>query len=304
MSAQLSESENAFFQSGGTDEKAITMLRQETGIAETPEEVIEVPRGTPEPKEPKAAEPAKELEDKPIPDVKFVPLEALQEERAEKKQLRQELEQFKQWQAGVQEQLKRLPVAEQAQVPDPNTDPFGYQQWALGQLANGVQDMQTWREQQESTRKASEQTQRVMNWAQQQASVFATQQPEFNDAYTFAKEGRTKELLAIGYAPEAVSSALEAEQAQLIMYAAQSGKNPAQLVYDYAKARGFTSKAAAALGDPNAAQKIAQGQAQAPKLNKGGQTADGEMTANDLANIKDPVEFEKQWNKVFGKKGR
>lgn len=294
-----------FFQSKGTDESLVTTLREAipAPVETAPEpEAPEVPRETkPEVKVDKPAV----TEDKPIPDVKFVPLEALQEERAEKKQLKEELRQFKEWQSSVQEQLKQLPAAQQAQAPDPNTDPFGYQNWALQQLGGTVQEINQWRQQQQTQAQAQEQANRVLGWASQQAKAFEASQPEYPNAYKFATEARSKEYQAMGISdPAMINQLIEQDTARIISHAAQNGLNPAELIYKFAELRGFAGKGKTAQGalDPNAQAKIAAGQAAAPKLDKGGSTADGEMTAKDLANINDPAEFEKQWKKLFGKK--
>ena len=45
-------------------------------------------------------------------------------------------------------------------------------------------------------------------------------------------------------------------------------------------------------------------QAAGAKLNQGGATGEGELSAKDLAGITDPEEFEKAWKRVFGKRQR
>lgn len=292
-----------FFQTKGSDDGLNTTLRE--AIPAPVETAPEPEAPEPQAEQPKIEAPKVEA-DKPIPDVKFVPLEALQEERAEKKQLKEELRQFKEWQAGVQEQLKQLPAAQQAQAPDPNVDPFGYQNWALQQLGGTVQEINQWRQQQQTQAQAQEQANRVLGWASQQAKAFEASQPEYPNAYKFASESRDKEYQALGFTDPAMRNALiEQDTARIIQHAAQNGLNPAELIFRFAETRGFQAKgktqAQNAL-DPNAQAKIAAGQAAAPKLDKGGSTADGEMTAKDLANINDPEEFEKQWKKLFGKK--
>lgn len=294
------EQMDAFFKSGGTDESVVTKMREV--IPEPAPEPVEQPVEAPK-VETKVEAP--KVEEKPIPEAKFVPLEALQEERAEKKQLKAELEQFKQWQAGVQEQLKRIPAAEQAQAPDPQTDPFGYQNWALQQLGGTVQEINQWRAQQQQQAQVQAQTQQVLGWASQKAKEFEASQPEYPNAYKFATEARDKEYQALGFTdPLMRSQLIERDTAGIIQHAAQNGLNPAELIFNFAKIRGFAPKGTTAQTalDPNALEKISKGQAAAPKLDKGGSTADGEMSAKDLANINDPAEFEKQWKKIFGKK--
>ncbi len=106
----------------------------------------------------------------------------------------------------------------------------------------------------------------------------------------------------MGYRDPQMRQAIISSDTQAIVNnAIQLGVNPAKLVWDFAASKGFNAKPANS-GDPHAAAKIAAGLQQAPKLDKGGQTPDGEVTAKDLANINDPAEFEKQWKKVFGKR--
>lgn len=294
-----------FFETKGQDDSLNATLRE--AIPAPVEPTPEPAEPTTEPTKPIAepSKPAVEAE-KPVPDVKFVPLEALQEERAEKKQLKQELEQFRAWQKQMEPIIAQIPKAQQEQAPDPQTDPFGYQNWALQQLGGTVQEINQWRQQQQTQAQAQEQANRVLGWASQQAKAFEASQPEYPNAYKFAAESRDKEYQALGFTDPAMRNALiEQDTARIIQHAAQNGLNPAELIFNFAKTRGFAPKgqnpAQGAL-DPNAQAKIAAGQAAAPKLDKGGQTADSEMTAKDLANISDPVEFEKQWKKVFGKK--
>jgi hypothetical protein len=87
----------------------------------------------------------------------------------------------------------------------------------------------------------------------------------------------------------------------VINSAIQQGRNPAELVWEYARARGYLPRGRN--GGHEAQAKIAAGlQAAGAKLNQGGATGEDEMNARDLAGITDPDEFEKAWRRVFGKK--
>ena len=82
---QLNEAETQFFESGG-QEMAPSLMEGAPGRAETPE--IEPQTASEAAVEAPKVEPTAEKQTKPE---KFVPLQALQQERAEKKQLRDEL---------------------------------------------------------------------------------------------------------------------------------------------------------------------------------------------------------------------
>lgn len=288
-----------FFKSGGQDEAVVTKLR-ETIPESTPEPTPDEPKVDAKP-EIKQDKPAEKPEDKPIPEARFVPLEALQEERAEKKQLKQEIEQFRAWQQQVSERLQAIPKAQAEQAPDPNTDPFGYQAWALQQLGSTVQDVQAWREQQEQEQRQQAEIRNLASWANTQEREFAKANPDYPKAYQHMVDLRTRQLSVAGYSPEQVQAQLRYDQLGVIQQARALGRNPADLIWAMAHESGF-SKAETKVSDPKAADKIAAGLSQAPKLDKGGSSADGPLSYQDLAKIEDPEEFEKQWKKVFGKK--
>jgi hypothetical protein len=245
---------------------------------------------------------------------RFVPLEALQEERAEKKQLRDELKQFREWQAALAQRLqqysgasdfapaglRRDTPARQDLVPDPKEKPLDYINHVLGQLQSNTVELQQWRQQQEAAAQQRATVQQYADWAAAQEQEFAKAQPDYRDAYRYAAEVRDKELQALGYSDPAVRANItRMNTAEIVSNALQQGRNPAELVWEYARARGFASKGSR----PGAEAKIAAGmQVAGAKLNQGGATGEGEVSAKDLAGITDPDEFEKAWKKVFGRK--
>ena len=229
-------------------------------------------------------------------DGKFVPLQALQEERAEKKRLREELKAYREWQAQLAERLRQMPAAKPApEAPDPGTRPLDYINHVLSAMQASTTELQQWRQQQEQAAQESAQ------WAAAQEREFAKGEPEYPEAYRYAAELRDRELQALGYTdPMVRANILRMNTAEIVNNAAQQGRNPAELVWEYARSRGFAPKAAC---KAEAQAKIAAAlQAGGAKLNQGGATGEGELSAKDLAGISDPEEFEKAWKKVFGKR--
>ena len=235
---------------------------------------------------------------------KFVPLQALQQERAEKKQLRDELKAYREWQAQLAQRLQQLPSQAAQPAPDPQTKPLDYINHVLGNVQASTAELQQWRQQQEQATQQRAAVQQTAHWAAAQEQEFAKTQPEYPEAYRYAAEARDKELQSLGYADPAQRAAIVRQNtAEIIHNALQQGKNPAELVWEYARARGFVGKAKSGAENEEAQAKIAAGlQAAGAKLNQGGATGDGELTAKDLAGITDPDEFEKAWKKVFGKR--
>jgi hypothetical protein len=290
---QMNESENKFFESGG--QEVAESLREPAVAAETPEEQPDIKTGAVPAEEPHRAERAEE---------RFVPLQALQEERAEKKQLREELKAYREWQSQLAQRLQQMPATQPAQAPDPQTRPLDYINHVLGAMQSTTAELQRWRQQQETAAQQQAAVQQYASWATSQEQEFTKSEPEYQDAYRYAAEARDKELQALGYGDAATrANIVRMNTAEIINNAIQQGKNPAELVWDYARARGFAPKGGRKGGNAEAQAKIAAGlQAAGGKLNQGGSSADGELQAKDLAGISDPEEFEKAWKKVFGKR--
>ncbi|HET7174478.1 MAG TPA: hypothetical protein VFK21_00570 [Gammaproteobacteria bacterium] len=295
---QLNEAETKFFESRG----------QEMGPALS-EGLPERPEATPETAADAAKEPVKA--EAPEPGVertnkqeKFVPLQALQQERAEKKQLRDELRAYREWQAQLAQRLQPFPAQAAAPLPDPQTKPLDYINHVLGNVQSTTAELQQWRQQQEQAAQQRAAVQQTAHWATAQEQEFAKSQPEYPEAYRYAAEARDRELQSLGYADPAQRAAIVRQNTtEIIHNALQQGRNPAELVWEYAQARGFAQKNKRATGSEEAQAKIAAGlQAAGAKLNQGGTAGDGEISAKDLAGITDPDEFEKAWKKVFGKR--
>jgi hypothetical protein len=206
----------------------------------------------------------------------------------------------------VAERLKQMPMAAPAATaPDPQKQPIEYINHVLGQVQNSTAELQQWRQQQEQAATQRAQVQQYAAWTQAQEQEFAKTVPEYREAYQFAMEARDKELQALGFAEPAMRAAIARQNTlEIINNAVQLNKNPAELVWAYAKARGYNPKGAKPAGGETEAQaKIAAGlQVAGAKLKQGGTAGEGELQPKDLAGITDPEEFEKAWKKVFGKR--
>jgi hypothetical protein len=294
--SQLNAAETRFFDSGGQEVAPSLTEASPEPQAEKDESAASAPEAT-------TPETASDTPEKESREGRFVPLQALQEERAEKKQLRDELRQYREWQAQLTQRLQQMPVQRDVSpLPDPQTQPLEYINHVLGNMQANTAELQQWRQQQEQAAKQRSTLHQYASWATSQEREFTKTQPEYHDAYRYAAEARDKELQVLGYDDPGVRAGIVRNNtAEIINNAVQQGRNPAELVWEYARARGFTPKGARAGGDAEAAAKIAAGlQAAGGKLNKGGAGGEGEMSAKDLAGINDPDEFEKAWKRVFG----
>ena len=235
----------------------------ETGGKEAPAALVEAEKieaTPPEEVEPKAAEPAKPAEPKVEPkpdgevqvqvDGKTVPLSELLAERKERQAWQntaaQQQQQLTEMLAMVKERSKEMTPAQEASAPDPNTDPFGYINHVLTNVQATTRELQEWKQQQTQLTQAQTQSAQVLNWASQQAEAFKAKAPDFDDAIKFASKARFNELkAATPWADDAqIQSIIDNDKAQIVAAAAQRTMqgfptNPAELAYNYAKAKGW-----------------------------------------------------------------
>ncbi|HEV2321407.1 MAG TPA: hypothetical protein VGT42_03515 [Gammaproteobacteria bacterium] len=165
----------------------------------------------------------------------------------------------------------------------------------LGNVQASTAELQQWRQQQEQATEQRAAVQQIAHWPAAQEQEFTRAQPEYPEAYRYTAEARDRELQALGYADPAQRAAIMRKNtAEIVNNALQQGRNPAEQVWEYAQARGFAAKAKRTTGSEEAQVKIAAGlQAAGAKLNQGGATGEGELTAKDLSGITDPDEFER-----------
>ncbi len=92
---------------------------------------------------------------------------------------------------------------------------------------------------------------------------YARTQPDFIDAYRHARQARLGELSALGYSADEAAAITFDNELEVIRNAYATGRNPAQVIYDYALQRGY-SGSAGALRMPDAGQSHAAAPRQAP----------------------------------------
>lgn len=212
--------------------KELEYLRQEEKV-ETKEPPKEEPKV-------EAKEESKE-EEKP----KFVPLEALHEERMKRKELKERLEKQEQ---RFQEFLQKVSPRDEPKEPvfENETDRLRYEQQ---QLAKSVQEQQRFVDEQRRAAHENQRVQSVINVYQTKAEQYAKQNPAFTEAYRFLLESRKNEYLAVGYTPDQVAQLLANDELAIVHKAMEDEADPAERIFNIAKARGFTQK-------PKAAEKI------------------------------------------------
>jgi hypothetical protein len=189
-------------------------------------------------KEPaKAAEPAKE-------EPKTIPLAAHLEER---NKLRAEQEQTKAQLKALQDEIAKLkePPKPTPASPDFASDPKGY---VDHNLKSAIEKLEGKTEQTAKTAEqaAQESAQtRFHAHLQQTEQQFLTQQPDYYEALNHLRQIRVTEITTLNpeLTQEQVLGALRNEELQLAAMLVRNGRDPHQVAYQLAKARGYAPKA-------------------------------------------------------------
>ena len=127
------------------------------------------------------------------------------------------------------------------------------------------------------------------------------ERPDFLSAYQHARQARVSELCALGYAPQDALAIAFDNEAEVISNAYATGRNPAQIIYDYARSHGYRGSSNAPRHNPgdaapgrrvamSEAEKVAlaaRGQAASKSLSAAGGGATGSLTLEALAGMSD-----------------
>ena len=243
---------------------------------ETPEEPVAEEKPKDEPKEEKQE--------------KFVPHQALHEERERRKQAQREAEQLRQNQAVLNDRVNQLwgvvqqPSQPQFRDPDKDPDPLEAMKHNQQLLAKQAHEAAVWRQQQEQRAMQQDGVRRLAAWGAAQAQEYARENPDFQPAYEHLRGMRAAELQAMGFAGEELAAALWEDEMRLFDRCGRSGRNPAEVAFEMARAVGWQPKAKE---KPTAEQKIESLQkgAGAAKTLGGGGAQFGMPTPEQIANM-------------------
>lgn len=241
---------------------------------------------------------------------KFVPHAALHKERERRKSVETDYHAMREQMARAQERLAVLNEVISAseapaqapksnEPPDPEQDIFAYVKWQNEQLT----ELRQAKQQETEQAKARQMTQQVENLYRQDAMRFAQQTPDFSDAYQYVAQSYASELKALGYSDPQIHQRMIQEEGQLVVEALQRQLSPAQVIYERAKARGYTKKEAApaaAAPQQNGQQKlesIQKAQKTQTSLSGAGGSAGEGLTVEALANMSED-EFANVYQKL------
>jgi hypothetical protein len=231
-----------------------------------------------------------------------VPLKALQEERAERARLQREFDEMRGQMSAFAQMFQQQPQMQQQPdappPPDPEEDPIGYINYAKQQLT----EINEWRQQEQQQRQQQYQLQQVQQAYQRNAYEFAQQNPDFQQVYRHLLDNRVAEMRLQGYDDQTIENALYQEELSLAVGSLQSGANPAQRIYELAKARGYRpqSKQPTPAAAKPAVDPALEERKKAAALNTNrSNPPKTPVKVEDLADLEGD-KFDKAWNRIFG----
>lgn len=141
-----------------------------------------------------------------------------------------------------QQRQPAAPQVEQDPEPDPNVDVFEHNKW----LSRQFQKERGERQRIEQGLQQREYHGRVASAVDQAEQAARAAVPDYDAAVHHLKQSRFTELTRQGIEPRQAEHILGQEALQLAQNALQAGRNPAQVAYEMAMARGYTPKQARA----------------------------------------------------------
>ena len=182
------------------------------------------------------AEPAPEPE--PIGKDETIPLSAFNDTRAQLRKSQDEVNNLKTQVNQLMYLRDELEKQRTSQVEEQefNSDPLGSIQKQVKSLQEQITNQH---QTEQSAAQQQQQEQQFFQAIAAQVNEFRHNQPDYDDALNFVLNSRRDELLAMGVNENDANMRIGHEAQEISMNAFQSGQNPAQVVYQMAKLRGF-----------------------------------------------------------------
>ena len=259
----------------------------------------------PEPEAEAETEPEPESEAEPEPEKapeKTVPYAALHEERQLRKEAAAENADMRDKVSRMEERFSMFQEATAPPVADFDDDPAGHLKALTEAQTKAITEIQATQRAQAEAQEQQKQFGDFMGHYSAAAAAFSEGNPDFGAAYKHLAEQRTAIYKASGLDPRQIESSIQRDEIEVVQNAMQTGRDPAEAIYEVAKAHGYTNepKPEKTEGEEKI-ETIAEGQKASTTLAGTGKTT-APISLEQLADMdSDSPEFSKAWNEVFGK---
>lgn len=238
-----------------------------------------------------------------------VPLGALQEERARRQELQDQNKQLMEQQAKMQERfqqmMERMAQPQQPQQPQEAPieipafidDPEGHINGLRQQLTRELEQVKQFQQQAMQQQQHGAQNQQLAQYVSAAEQEFTAKTPDYKVAADYFEQRKTAEYAALGLDPVTIRNQIQRDYQGLAMAAAQRGANPAEMLYNLAKAIGYTAgaqqQAQQGTQQPKAAPTSLGSLPAVPKA----PDEQGGVSLESVANMTDS-EFDKFWKQM------
>ena len=259
----------------------------------------------PEPEAEAETEPEPESEAEPEPEKapeKTVPYAALHEERQLRKEAAAENADMRDKVSRMEERFSMFQEATAAPVADFDDDPAGHLKAQTEAQTKAITEIQATQRAQAEAQEQQKQFGDFMGHYSTAAAAFSESNPDFGAAYKHLAEQRTAIYKASGLDPRQIESSIQRDEIEVVQNAMQTGRDPAEAIYEVAKAHGYTNepKPEKTEGEEKI-ETIAEGQKASTTLAGTGKTT-APISLEQLADMdSDSPEFSKAWSEIFGK---
>lgn len=248
------------------------------------------------------------------PRKQLVPLAALQEERTKRQEMQQQLLERQAAQDRLSERLARLleqqqqlanPQPEVEQIPDFDEDPRGHVEGLRRQFEQQLQQLQQVASGQQQNNQQAQQFQMLQQRVSVDESTYRATNPDYDAAAQHFNDRKLAEYTALGMDLVQARGQLARDVQGIAQIAYNTGRNPAEVLHNLAKAFGFNGKPAPGNGGggdtgapaappkaPNTSLSSLEGAARAPDEK-------GKITAAQIADMPD-----KDFDEFFERMGK
>lgn len=221
---------------------------------------------------------------------------ALQEERRARRDADRRIAALEAGQGGEGRAQQRREAEPEAEI-DPEVDPLGALKQMRAKMA-AYEAAERQETQTQTQRQAQERTfARVEAQLADHEADFREDHPDYDEAAKHYSTARAQELAAFGLAPPQIVAVLREEFTKLAQTAINARKNPAAVVYEMAKGRGYGAKGGQAPAERDAAGRfkpaltggkldtVANGQRATSPLGRAGGRPNPGLDARTIGNI-------------------
>lgn len=140
--------------------------------------------------------------------------------------------------------------APQQPIPEPEKDFVGYVKWLGGQLQQQQAEARAAQQQQQQFAEAAKRYETVKDYFATSITALKGELPDFDAAADYLYETRVNQLKALQAAYPAfadeneINKQIGSELNAIVMAAIETGANPAEVIYNYARNAGFSGKGA------------------------------------------------------------